>query len=237
MLSARSLLGQLRLPRARPEALGIVRECGASCAALAGALGTLARVPRSRYKSPVTATRPPARSPDYGHRPSELDELEELGDEAIISQQTAAHAPQPRANVSEESRSVVITERSDSRPPRTQPPKPSAEATLVIRDRRALDEMRQKIIRRQKQKEAHGRRALYLWCALGLVAFVLGGIVAFLATESRPSSPTADLPSGAPRSEVPLTQPSIPAAPRAANAPSAPPRAVRLNDLPVERKP
>ncbi len=121
---------------------------------------------------------------------NELDGIEELGDEAIISQQTAAHALQPRANVSEESRSVVITEhpaRRESQPPR----KSSAEATLVIRDRRALDEMRQKIVRRQQQKANRGRNALYLWGALGLAAFVLGGIVAFLATDSS-NSPTAN---------------------------------------------
>ncbi|HET7545670.1 MAG TPA: hypothetical protein VFK05_37640 [Polyangiaceae bacterium] len=131
------------------------------------------------------STRPPARSPQ--HEPSPADELEELGDEAIISQQTAAHAPQPRANVSEESRSVVITEHPPE--PRDPPRKSSAEATLVIRDRRALDEMRLKILRRQQEKLAHGRKALYLWGALGLAAFVLGGIVAFLATDTHSDSP------------------------------------------------
>lgn len=133
----------------------------------------------------MSATRPPAHFPDP-LLPSELDELdliEELGDEAIIAQQTAAHAPQPRANVAEESRSVVITEHSE--PPRNPAPKSSGEATLVIRDRRALDEMRQKILRRQQEKRAHSRNALYLWGALGLAAFVLGGIVAFLATDTR----------------------------------------------------
>lgn len=133
------------------------------------------------------------RSPEHERQPGEpeqLDQLEELGDEAIIAQQTAAHAPQPRANVAEESRSVVITEhppRRDSQPPR----KSSAEATLVIRDRRALDEMRQKLIQRQQQRAAQKRRALYLWGALGLAAFVLGGIVAFLATEGGSDSPPA----------------------------------------------
>jgi hypothetical protein len=115
--------------------------------------------------------------------PDDLDQIEELGDEAIIAQQTAAHTPQPRANVAEESRSVVITEHPE--PLRSPPPKSSAEPTLVIRDRRALDEMRHKILRRQQQKRARSRNALYLWGALGLAAFVLGGIVAFLATETR----------------------------------------------------
>ena len=136
----------------------------------------------------MSATRPPEYERSQSERDA-IDEIEELGDEAIISQQTAAHAPQPRANVSEESRSVVITEhppeRTDAEPPR----RSTTEATLVIRDRRALDEMRQKILRRQQEKQANSRRALYLWSALGLVAFVLGGIVAFLATDTRTEVP------------------------------------------------
>jgi len=140
----------------------------------------------------VSATRPPAQSPQHARSQREreaiddLDDLEELGDEAIISQQTAAHAPQPRANVSEEARSVVITEH----PPDLQPgPKASSEATLVIRDRRALDEMRQKLLQRQQENRANRRNALYLWSALGLAAFILGGIVAFLATDTRVEEP------------------------------------------------
>ena len=145
----------------------------------------------------MSATRPPAHVPEHDRPasgPEAIDQIEELGDEAIISQQTAAHAPQPRANVSEESRSVVITEhpaeRKDVEPPR----KSTTEATLVIRDRRALDDMRQKILRRQQEKQAHSRRALYLWSALGLAAFVLGGIVAFLATDTRADVPVEPQP-------------------------------------------
>jgi len=190
----------------------------------------------------VSATRPPARFPEHERQPREpqahadLDELEELGDEAIISQQTAAHAPQPRANVSEESRSVVISEqasRHDTEPPRNPPPRSSAEATLVIRDRRALDEMRRKIVRGQR-KHAQRHSALYLWGGLGLAAFVLGGIVAFLATETRSDAQTADNQGPGPRADVqPL--PSALAAKAGANgAPASPPRPVRLDDLPVE---
>jgi len=145
----------------------------------------------------VSATRPPAHSPEQRLPQSELaaiDQIEELGDEAIISQQTAAHAPQPRANVSEEARSVVITEHPPARPDVEPPRKSTTEATLVIRDRRALDDMRQKILRRQQEKRAHSRKALYLWGALGLAAFVLGGIVAFLATDTHVDVPIESLP-------------------------------------------
>jgi len=183
--------------------------------------------------------RPPARSPEHELQPGdpeELEELEELGDEAIIAQQTAAHALQPRANVSEESRSVVITEQRDPEPPRNPPPRSSAEATLVIRDRRALDEMRQKIVRRQQQQKANSRNALYLWGALGLAAFVLGGVVAFLATETHVESQTADNQAPAARGEAQMAPPSTPAQPGANGAASSPPRAVKIDDLPVERK-
>ncbi|HEY3252658.1 MAG TPA: hypothetical protein VGJ91_01880 [Polyangiaceae bacterium] len=158
----------------------------------------------------MSETRPPARSPAYERQPGEpgaleelneiedINEIEELGDEAIIAQQTAAHALQPRANVSEEARSVVITEH-----PRNPPPRSSAEATVVIRDRRALDEMRAKIVRQQQQKAGHN--ALYLWGALGLAAFVLGGIVAFLATETHSDSSSNGIQPPAP---------SLPVAPK-----------------------
>lgn len=135
--------------------------------------------------------RPPTRSL---HEPESdgLEDLEELGDDAIISQQTGLHLPRPRANVSEESRSVVITdhppERRDTEPRRVAPRRSSAEATLVIRDRRALEDMRSQF-RRARAKKLNGRRGLYLWGALGVAAFVLGGVVAFLATSSEPASP------------------------------------------------
>ena len=204
----------------------------------------MARVRRSRYKSHTVSVRPKARSPEHQPQPEELEELEdledleELGDEAIISQQTAAHALQPRANVAEETRSVVITEHPErTQPPRNPPPRSSAEATLVIRDRRALDEMRQKIVRRQQRRAAHGRRALYLWGALGLAAFVLGGVVAFLATETHSDSPTADSQSPAARGDAQMQLPSTLGAPRAPSSTAkSPPPAVRLDDLPVERK-
>jgi hypothetical protein len=189
----------------------------------------------------VSVTRPPTPSPQASP-PDALDDLEELGDDAIIAQQTEAHAPRPRANVSEESRSVVITDhpqRRDTEPPRGTgiPPRSSAEATLVIRDRRALDELRRDIVQRQAKKR-RGKRGLYMWGGLGLAAFVLGGIVAFLATDSRSDTAQAETnPSGRVEAQAAnphaadatlVTKPVTPAA--------DPPRAVRLDDLPVEPK-
>ena len=183
-----------------------------------------------------TSPRPPAWSL---HEPDGLEDLEELGDDAIIAQQTAAHAPRPRANVSEESRSVVITDhpqRRDTEPPRHAPPRSTGEPTLLIRDRRALDELRHSIEQR-KAKKNNGRRALYVWGALGLAAFVLGGVVAFLATESgsETTSPaTAATSTLGARSEAQIAlpraaQPSLTSKHIEPTTPS-----VRLDDLPVE---
>ncbi len=183
-------------------------------------------------------TRPPTPSPQASP-PDALDDLEELGDDAIIAQQTEAHAPRPRANVSEESRSVVITDhpqRRDTEPPRGTgiPPRSSAEATLVIRDRRALDELRRDIVQRQAKKR-RGNRALYMWGGLGLAAFVLGGIVAFLATDSRSDTVQAEGSRVEGQAASPHAADATPVA-KSALAPEEAPRAVRLDDLPVEPK-
>jgi hypothetical protein len=192
----------------------------------------------------VSVTRVPTRQSGLEEPDDCLDELEELGDDAIISQQTAAHALQPRAVVSEESRSVVISEHPLGRktePPRSGAPRSTAEPTLIIRDRRKLDEMRQQIVERQLQKTKSRRsRAIYIWGALGLAAFVLGGIVAFLATDSHADGPAVAAATGpaeaAPgRVEAQIEPPHSPvAAPPAVNAPAQAATAVRLDDLPVE---
>jgi len=178
-------------------------------------------------------TRLPLRSPSG--ESEDLDGLEELGDDAIIAQQTAAHAPQPRANVSEESRSVVISDvprKRDTQPPRSGMPKTTGEPTLIIRDRRALDEMRQQLMERQRRRKNRGR-ALYIWGALGVAAFVLGGLVAFLATDSHPTTSAA--PAEPARAEAPVAKAT--AAAPSARPDTAPTHAVRLDDLPVEKTP
>ena len=174
-----------------------------------------------------------------GSNPDDLDGLEELGDDAIIAQQSAAHAPQPRAVVSEESRSVVISDhpqaRRDTQPPRNSTAaRAAAEPTLIIRDRRRLEDMRQQILERQAFNERNRRsRALYVWGGLGLAAFVLGGVVAFLATDSKPDAPAPAESAAVTRVEAqsPAVRPSpANAAQRAAPSPTP----VRLDDLPVE---
>lgn len=171
---------------------------------------------------------------DHHSTLEELEELEELGDDAIIAQQTAAHAPQPRVNVAEESRSVVIADHhkvSDTEPPRaarSAAPRSSAEATVVIRDRRALDELRTQI-ERDRLKKTGRRRPIFLWGVLGLAAFVLGGVVAFLATDGR--SDGQPTPPGRVEAQIALPRVVAPSSPTALE-PATP--SVRLDDLPVE---
>jgi hypothetical protein len=179
--------------------------------------------------------RPKVRSQQDERELDGLDDLEELGDDAIISQQTEAHALKPRANIANEARSVVITDhptRRETLPPRSPgAPRSSGEATLVIRDRRALDELRKNIVQRQAQKK-QGNRSLYKWGALGLAAFVLGGLVAFLATDSRADARAAGSALATSRADVQASVSSTDTAPSAA----ALAHTVRLDDLPIESK-
>lgn len=115
----------------------------------------------------------------------ELEQLEELGDDAIIAQQTAAHAPKPRANVAEESRSIVISE-----PPPLAAPRAGAssgsprrsernEKTVVIRDRKQLENVRREIERRRAKLEGKDS-GLWGWLLVGLAAFLAGGVLALI---------------------------------------------------------
>lgn len=84
-----------------------------------------------------------------------------------------------------EAQSVVISEPAPPRPRRSRRP---AEPTLVIRDRRRLDELRKAVDARAASKR---RRGLWFWLVAGLFAFALGGSVALLASRSNHATPTA----------------------------------------------
>lgn len=131
-----------------------------------------------------------------------LEELD-LDDAALLSQQSAAHAPVPRAKVDVVQPSVVLSDdlQADPAPPQPTPVrrrgKRSLEPTLVIRDRRKIDDLRR--LRQQQAREAQkGRtRVILVWGFLGLLAFGLGGAIALFAARSRvearePRPATAD---------------------------------------------
>ncbi len=166
-------------------------------------------------------------SPPGGH---ELEELEELGDDAIIAQQTAAHSPQPRAQVTEEARSVVISDHPPQRGPSSKPPagkrrSERTEKTVVIRDRRQVEDLRREMERRKAQAvpASPAGKGIWLWVAVGVAAFLMGGLVALFAT----GEDTAQV--------APLSSSAAPAAPAPTPAPTPlEPPSVSIDELPIE---
>jgi hypothetical protein len=163
--------------------------------------------------------------------PSNPQELEELGTEAIVAHQTGAHLPQRRVQVTEEQRSVVIAE------PLVVLPKPfraeRSEKTVVIRDRRELDAARDRVALRRK-RAPRARLLFFSVLALAILAGVAVGVFGVSAWRSKSPrlfgvTPAEDATSGA----------AAPGAPSAAHptGAEATPRTVSVDELPVEKKP
>lgn len=158
----------------------------------------------------------------------ELEQLEELGDDAIIAQQQGAHAPAQRAQVTEDARSVVI---SDHPPQGSAAPKSGekrrserTEKTVVIRDRRQIDELRREMAKRKPAPSAlPPGKGLLVWVAVGVAAFLMGGLVALFATREDGSSVAPVAPAASQNASP------GPAAPSAAEPP-----AVSIDELPIE---
>jgi hypothetical protein len=189
--------------------------------------------------------------------------LEELESDAIVAQETSAHAPQRRANVQVDQPSVVIAEHAPDAPPRRR--RGSNDKTLVIRDRRAVDEVRKKIAEDQARRErARKRRVIAIWVLGAVTAFGLGSAFALYwgddseETAASAAASVSAAPAVTPSSEeqpssapVDSARPSILDldTPGAAPAPSAAPtptgavtrraaptsEPVNLEQLPVEK--
>jgi len=167
-------------------------------------------------------------------RAEELEQLEELGDDAIIAQQQGAHAPKPRVQVTEEARSIVI---SDHPTPGSNPPSapkipvdPSSrkrsdrtEKTVVIRDRRQIEELRREMAKRRPPAAAEPTKGILLWVIVGVAAFLTGGLVALFATRDESSAVA-----------TPTPVVSAFAAPSAAPAVTSEPPSVSIDELPIE---
>jgi hypothetical protein len=190
----------------------------------------------------------------------DLDSLEELGDDAIIAQQSGAHELRPSTQVKSEPRTIVVSDYGHSvEPPVAHTPGRSsrAEATVVIRDRRKLDQMRQRISRTRRRGSTLG--PFYLWGGVGAAAFILGGLAAFFASGSTSQAAEANklplvsaiaVPETS-RAKSERTREPVPAKPNAeptkaaaaevldldapANQDATP--EVRLDELPVEKSP
>lgn len=163
-------------------------------------------------------------------RADELEQLEELGDDAIIAQQQGAHVPKPRVQVTEEARSIVISEhptggsRAGSHPP-SAPKKRTdrTEKTVVIRDRRQIEELRREMAKRRPAPQPAPTKGLLLWVIVGAAAFLAGGLVALFATRDESAA-------------VATPAPAVSALPQPSAAPVAPtePPSVSIDELPIE---
>jgi hypothetical protein len=119
-------------------------------------------------------------------------ELEELGDDVIIAQETAAHAPQRRVNVTTDHPSVVISEPPQAHPSHRSPPyrRPERmEQTVVIRDRQKLAQMRRQMTRPHQKKPVLEPRTVYLIAAAALASLAMGTLIAALVDSSTSNSP------------------------------------------------
>jgi hypothetical protein len=167
-------------------------------------------------------------------RADELEQLEELGDDAIIAQQQGAHVPKPRVQVTEEARSIVISEHPapGSNPP-SAPKIPTdsasrkrsdrSEKTVVIRDRRQIEELRREMAKRRPPAKPEPTNRLLLWVIVGVAAFLTGGLVALFATRDDAAVAAS-------------AKPAISALPAPSVAPVAPtePPSVSIDELPIE---
>ena len=140
--------------------------------------------------------------------------------------------PQPRAQVTEEARSIVISDQSSptsSAPPASQERKSRrrserTEKTVVIRSRRQIEELQRAMAQHRPQAAGRPKRGLLLWVIVGLAAFLAGGLVALFATSAKqralPASPAPAL--------------SETAQPVAPPTDSVEPPSVSIDELPIE---
>lgn len=162
------------------------------------------------------------------------EELEELGDEVILAQESAVHLPQPRQNVATDHPSVVISDpqhpATNRAPTMRTARRGTSEKTVVIRDRRKLDEMRKAAAERYEQKQKQKQpvvesKTLYLLVAAALASLVVGTLVAAFVDSQKEPVP-------GPARTGTVTRP----APAPSEASPAPLDTVDLHSLPVDKR-
>jgi hypothetical protein len=108
--------------------------------------------------------------------PHAVEELEELDDDAIVAQQSAAHAPPTRAQVIVEDRSVVVADL---------PPEIDPSEVMATRQLNAMPGSRDPtvVLRRPVPKPPTRPNWLIwgIWIFAGLLAFAFGGLLALLS--------------------------------------------------------
>jgi hypothetical protein len=129
---------------------------------------------------------------DRERQPSDA-ELEELGDDVIIAQETGAHAPQRRVNVTTDHPSVVISEPPPVHPSKGLPTyrtrRERTEQTVVIRDRKQLAKMRREMTRQPRQKRGVERKTVWLVAFAALASLATGTLIAALVDSSGEAAP------------------------------------------------
>jgi hypothetical protein len=120
-------------------------------------------------------------------------DLEELGDDVIIAQETGAHAPQRRVNVTTDHPSIVISEHPPAHPSNRAPTyrtrRERTEQTVVIRDRKKLEQMRREMTRQYRKKKGVERRTIYLIAVAALASLALGTLIAALVDSTTAAAP------------------------------------------------
>ncbi|HEY3494821.1 MAG TPA: hypothetical protein VGK73_09055 [Polyangiaceae bacterium] len=153
------------------------------------------------------------------------DGLEELGDEVIIAQETGAHPPQARAQgVTTDHPTVVISEEAQADSSRRGATVRSgrrerSEKTVVIRDRKKLDQMRRAISERHRKPRIEAR-TIYLLGAAGLASLALGTLIAAILDATAGATPPSTTVRVDPNGNVSVVPPA-----------TAPP-AIDLDSLP-----
>jgi hypothetical protein len=131
---------------------------------------------------------------DRDREPQQSDtELEELGDDVIIAQETGAHAPQRRVNVTTDHPSVMISEPLPAHPSKGLPTyrtrRERTEQTVVIRDRKQLEKLRREMTRQHRKKTGVERRTVYLIAVAALLSLGMGTLIAALVDSRSQAAP------------------------------------------------
>jgi hypothetical protein len=155
------------------------------------------------------------------------EELEELSDDVILAQESAVHVPQPRANVATDHPTVVISDTASA--PQRRPTERSrrrSEKTVIIRDRKNLDRMRQAISEREQLKKKPRLvepRTLYLLALAAVGSLLVGTLIAAFVDSRREDRLRVTAP-------VPVHS-----GPPAASSDPKPIDTVNLDQLPLDR--
>jgi len=100
------------------------------------------------------------------------------------------------------------------------------EKTVVIRDRRQIDELRRQMAQRKpKPAPEPASKGVMLWVIVGVLAFLTGGLVALFATRDDSPTPVSTAP------PAPVTAP-----PKATPSVNVEPPSVSIDELPIEKK-